>query len=135
MRIAFVAIIAAWLAGCSDHASDDGCWYHGRHFAIGEHFQELCNDDQCTSQGILSTAVYCQQPIDANPSSCTPSPGCTGFGPQCGTYCCNAGERCVDGTCMCGNQPGCGDTDECGGPAMQSGCGETCCGGTGACPL
>jgi hypothetical protein len=136
MRVAVVVIVATWLAACRSGVDDRGtCVYHGVHFAVGQHFQELCNDCTCMTDGVACTLVYCGQTIDANPSSCVTSAGCTGFGPQCGTLCCNPGERCVDGQCICGTQPGCSEADLCGGPAMQDGCGETCCGSTGACPL
>ena len=134
-RVLVALALATWLAGCNG-GGRDGCDFHGRHFAAGDQFSFACNQCTCMADGTVPcTAVFCGQPIDASPSSCTPSAGCDGFGPLCNSICCNAGERCVNGQCVCGNGSDCGDIDHCSGPAMQNDCGTTCCGGSGPCPL
>jgi hypothetical protein len=137
MKLALVLAIAACLASCrSDVEQGNICLYHGVPFANGATFHELCNDCTCNDGDVECTQAQCPQAIDANPTSCAPSTGCEGFGPQCGSFCCNPGERCVAGQCVCGTGSGntCDFSDRCGGPATQNGCGELCCGGKGACP-
>ena len=77
-------------------------------------------------------------PFDARPIDaplCAPSGGCPS-GPACGTSCCNAGEQCVSGTCMCGTIAACGVGDTCasGGAQRPDMCGTLCCGVSGPCP-
>jgi len=135
-RVLVALALLVSLAACNGDSGESGCDYSGRHFDVGETFMYACNTCMCHAGGGVScTIVACGQPIDANPSSCTPSDGCEGFGPQCLDRCCNAGERCVNGVCMCGDHAGCGDKDVCSGPAMQNACGSVCCGGSGPCPL
>ncbi len=135
MMRAVIALALISLAACNGTSGDSGCDYKGRHFKVGDQFTDACNACTCMTDGVECTAVFCNEPIDANPSSCAPGSGCTGFGPICNGSCCNAGETCVNGVCMCGNHAGCGDKDTCSGPAMQNACGSVCCGGSGPCPL
>ena len=135
MMRAVIALALITLAACSGDSGDTGCWFSGRHFNVGDKFMFDCNGCTCMTGGVECTVKLCQPAFDANPGTCESTPGCEGFGPECGTYCCNAGERCVNGVCMCGDHAGCGDKDVCSGPAMQNACGSVCCGGSGPCPL
>jgi hypothetical protein len=134
-RVLVALALAISLAACSGDSGGSGCDYKGRHFDVGDQFTDACNDCTCKTGGVTCSLVVCGEQIDANPSSCEPSTGCDGFGPLCNGTCCNAGEKCVNDACMCGDHAGCGDKDRCSGPAMQNACGSVCCGGSGPCPL
>src|SRR5262249_31058555 len=113
------------------------CDWKGHHHAVGEHFPDDCNLCTCNSDGTVScTIIGCGPTPDANPASCAADNVCTN-GVACGAYCCNAGEHCVNGACMCGTGPACGTGDTCAGPGPSGGdaCGTTCCGASGPCPL
>src|SRR5689334_20092993 len=113
MRTVLAIVIAATLVACSS-SDDKGCDWKGHHHSIGEVFPDDCNTCMCSAQGVSCTQKTCGTEPDANLVSCAPSQ-CPN-GPACGTACCGTGERCVDGTCMCGDHAACSGGDHCGGP-------------------
>ena len=129
MTRAVIALALITLAACSGDSGDSGCDYKGRHFDLGAQFMDACNACTCMSAGVECTTAFCNGAIDANPTSCVPTDGCdqSGFGPLCGGTCCNAGEKCVNNVCMCGDHADCGNAASCGGPVMQGNCGTVCC--------
>lgn len=95
-----------------------------------------CGDDD---SGSGRGGTHDASPVPDADGVCSPSGLCES-GPQCGAFCCQPGERCADGTCVCGDDPACESGDYCtsGGPAQPThGCGLFCCGpvsGVG-CPI
>jgi len=76
-------------------------------------------------------------PRDASSSrdglSCAAEGSCAG--PMCGTTCCQDGEACISGTCMCGSEPACTGGNHCAAAVLgQDRCGSICCGATSVCP-
>lgn len=138
------------LAGCSDDGAGT-CAFNGATFVAGETFPsgDGCNSCTCTGSGVECTNASCSDAgvdaaaidagldasVDAKPATCEPNSSCT-TGPLCGTKCCNAGERCDNGTCYCGTGPACGIGDRCesAGPISDNNCGTICCGASGPCP-
>jgi hypothetical protein len=114
----------------------------GRVFKPGDNFPagDECNGCYCftdqTTPGYWGCAgVLCPE---ARPVACAPVHGtaCT-LGPSCGDGCCGQGERCVAGTCMCGDSPACESGNICGSadPLVDvEGCGSVCCPPGVACP-
>lgn len=127
------------LPACDDHGRGGAaCVFDGTPHAIGDVFPagDGCNSCTCTATGAACTTLVCADGgIDANPAACGAAGGCPG-GPVCGTLCCGAGERCVNGACQCGSRPACGGGDTCEGvgPISSDSCGTLCCGVTGPCP-
>ena len=124
------------LCACGDH--DQACVRNGTQYAIGDVFPagDGCNSCTCTASGIACTNVACSDAgVDASPLSCGASGGCP-EAPACGVICCKHGERCVNGTCMCGMNAACGTGDTCESPGPVGGdrCGSVCCGRSGPCP-
>lgn len=98
-----------------------------------------CGDDDSGGGTAQPDALVDGVSVDAPAFVCGPMGLCES-GPMCGAICCKSGERCVEGTCMCGDEAACADGDYCmaGGPVAPShGCGLFCCGpvsGVG-CPI
>jgi hypothetical protein len=134
-----LAIVLALLVACEGGRSPD-CEWQGQTFEIGETFPagDGCNTCSCTAEGVGCTLIACVDGgvVDGNPASCAATNGCV-VGPSCGATCCGQGEKCVGGTCMCGNGPACdaNDTCEAAGPIGGDACGSICCGFSGPCPL
>jgi hypothetical protein len=135
------ASVAASVAACDGNSpsGDGACVFNGTRYALGEVFPagDNCNSCECTASGAVCTEVTCLNDagVDATPTACGPSGGCP-QGPVCGVLCCKSGERCVSGTCRCGNGSACGTNDTCeaAGPVGNDQCGFVCCGASGPCP-
>jgi len=160
MRWAIVAVVAVAVglgAGCGGGAGSDahgcggdagrlddggcpinvrtGCDYMGQHYRFGQSWSpdHGCNGCYCDVQfGVECTGKFC--PVDGGPP-CERGGGCP-EGQACGYICCNAGEQCVNETCMCGSGPACTGWDHCQPVGADAGaCGAICCGGDGGpCP-
>ncbi|MCE9573174.1 MAG: hypothetical protein K8W52_08460 [Deltaproteobacteria bacterium] len=124
------------IGGCADNDEPSGCEWKGHHHVLGELFPDDCNTCTCSVQGVSCSLVACPPQPDGNPASCLPDQACP-EGPTCGTYCCGAGEHCVNDACLCGTGPACGPGDRCAGVGPSSGdaCGSFCCGNGNPCPL
>lgn len=140
MRYA-LAVLAIAACGSDGKGGDDQaktCRYRDHDYAIGETWDagDDCNECTCEASGYTCTARPCQAPPDANPATlCQPMGTCT-MGVGCGSTCCNPGEKCVFGTCKCGDNAACGTGDSCeaAGPVGGDACGSICCGMSGPCP-
>jgi hypothetical protein len=91
-----------------------------------------------SSRPDANPATFDARPIDAPADDaplCAPSGGCPS-GPVCGASCCNAGEQCMSGVCMCSTVAACGVGDVCAAAGAQRPdmCGSICCGASGPCP-
>ena len=126
------------LAACDDDDDNVPCVYLGMTYALGDTLPhpDGCNYCTCTTEGIQCTEKACTDGgVDASWLSCLPSGGCPS-GPACNFVCCDQGERCNNGTCVCGTGAACGSGDSCqaAGPVGTDACGSVCCGASGPCP-
>ena len=135
------------LSSCLLSSGDDGddrgaaCDHMGRTYRDGDRWPagDNCNECFCTDGIVGCTDVLCfDGGVPDAAGECQPTLGCAA-GPACGVNlaCCNAGERCVNDTCVCGQGAACGagDTCEAAGPIGGDACGAVCCGASGPCPL
>lgn len=137
----WIAVAVMFLVACTEHGKgggvcrDDG----GRVVQKGQTIPagDGCNSCTCTATGLACTDASCIDGgfFDGPMAVCGASGGCPS-GPVCGGQCCQAGEKCVGGTCMCGSGSACTGGNFCasGGPISMDGCGSVCCGATGPCP-
>ncbi len=142
--IALLLVGAAALTSCLLGGDGDdgppppgGCRFMGRTYEAGDRWPagDNCNTCGCLDGEAVCTQVLCLDGgIDAA-GACQPTQGCPS-GPACGTICCEQGERCENGVCLCGSNPSCpgGDTCEAAGPIGGDACGAICCGTSGPCP-
>ena len=96
-----------------------------------------CGGEGKCPEGRVCTPTFPDAALpDGAANVCAPSGTCQN-GPACGIACCNFGERCVAGRCLCGDKE-CVTGDSCvtGGPLGAGGtCGVICCGVSGPCPI
>jgi hypothetical protein len=136
-----LALAACLLSGDGDDGGGAGrCEYEGRTYRDGDRWPagDNCNECFCLDGTAGCTDVLCfDGGVPDAAGACRPTQGCA-TGPACGInlICCNAGERCVNDTCVCGDRAACGagDTCEAAGPIGGDACGAICCGASGPCP-
>ena len=117
--VAVIGIGAIALAGCHNGDDDGGgrpCMYMGRTYQAGDVFPagDNCNSCTCNDGQVACTLLACVDggvPDGPTPGACAPTQGCPA-GPACGGLCCDTGERCENGVCMCGQNPACGTGDD-----------------------
>lgn len=127
-----------WLGGGDDGDGPRACTFMGRTYQEGETFPagDNCNSCSCLDGEVACTDVACSDGgVPDAAGACAPTQGCPS-GPACGGRCCDTGERCENGVCMCGQNPACGAGDNCeaAGPIGGDQCGGICCGASGPCP-
>lgn len=145
MQRAIIVTLVLLLSGCWIYSDDDGddgangsCEWMGRTYDEGDRFPagDNCNTCFCDDGMVACTLIACFDGGTPDAAgACQPTQGCPS-GPACGGICCDQGEQCVNGACLCGQNPSCGagDTCEAAGPVGGDACGAICCGASGPCP-
>ena len=139
--LAVCVLVLAPLFGCDGGGDDDHvetCSYMGQTYREGDSFPagDNCNSCTCLDSQVRCTALACSDGgVPDAAGACAPTQGCA-EGPACGGLCCDTGERCENGVCMCGQNAACGTGDNCeaAGPIGGDQCGSICCGASGPCP-